>query len=34
MAINIPIISSLNAAGFDKAKKEFQSLGWQIRATL
>ena len=26
MAINIPIISSLNAAGFDKAKKEFQSL--------
>jgi hypothetical protein len=26
MAINIPIISSLNSAGFDKAKKEFQSL--------
>ena len=26
MAINIPIISSLNTAGFDKAKKEFQSL--------
>jgi hypothetical protein len=26
MAINIPIISSLNSAGFDRAKKEFQSL--------
>jgi hypothetical protein len=26
MAINIPIISSLNSAGFEKAKKEFQSL--------
>jgi hypothetical protein len=26
MAINIPIISSLNSAGFDKAKKEFASL--------
>ncbi len=26
MAINIPIISSLNTKGFDSAKKEFQSL--------
>jgi len=26
MAINIPIISSLNTKGFDAAKKEFQSL--------
>jgi hypothetical protein len=26
MAINIPIISSLDAKGFDKAQKEFASL--------